>query len=152
MTVVPIHYNTSSDFKKQELSVVLEHSLRDGRTVGDVFGFRFSTIAIQEDLEVDLVKMVSSEARKAYAELKVPCIVEHAGLVFKKYLATGYPGGLTKPMWNTLGDSFLSETGSAGAECVARAVIAYCDGTKIHAFIGETQGRLSSEYLGDRKF
>jgi len=55
-------------------------------------------------------------------------------------------------MWNTLGDRFVEETHSAGRKARAVAAIGYCDGMRVHTFIGETVGTLSSEPRGDRAF
>ena len=101
---------------------------------------------------MDLNVMVRAEVEAAYSVLKVPCIVEHAGLIFADYLSAGYPGGLTKPMWNTLLQEFPRETHSAGRKAVARAVVGYCDGQRIQTFVGETSGTLASEPRGDREF
>jgi inosine/xanthosine triphosphate pyrophosphatase family protein len=96
--------------------------------------------------------MVSAEVVSAYSQLKVPCIVEHAGLIFDEYRDRSHPGGLTKPMWNTLADRFVAETGSAGRRAVARAVIAYCDGKEVRTLIGEREGKIADEPRGSRKF
>ena len=88
----------------------------------------------------------------AYSDIKVPCIVEHAGLIFEGYDSESYPGGLTKPMWNALGDKFLAETKSAGRRATARAVVAYCDGKSVQTFVGETVGNLSDTARGSRGF
>ena len=50
--------------------------------------------------------MVRQEVKAAYAQLSIPCIVEHAGLIFADYKDHNYPGGLTKPMWNALGAAY----------------------------------------------
>lgn len=148
-----IHYVTSSKFKQEECKLFAKTELlEDGRRVSDVFEFVFRTESIKEMLEVDLQVMVQAEVVDAYSQIKVPCIVEHAGLIFDKYKSEGYPGGLTKPMWNTLGDRFLSETNSGKQRVIARAVIAYCDGKSVQTFIGETSGRLSEKPRGARKF
>lgn len=133
---------------------ILEESLKlsDGKLVKDVFSFHIYPNNIYERLEVDLLKMVSYEVREAYNQIKIPCIVEHAGLIFEKYQSIGYPGGLTKPMWNTLGNDFLLETNSAGKRVIARAVIGYCDGREIRTFIGETHGIFSHSPKGSRDF
>jgi XTP/dITP diphosphohydrolase len=96
--------------------------------------------------------MVQAEVTNAYSQIRVPCIVEHAGLIFEEYRALSYPGGLTKPMWNALGDAFIEETQSAGRKAIARAVVAYCDGKSVTTFIGETRGTLASKPRGRRKF
>lgn len=153
MKKIPINYVTSSNFKRDECNVFCEVArLSDGRRVSDVFDFHIRNAAITEVLEVDLYVLVQNEVAKAYQQVKVPCIVEHAGLIFEDYVEKGYPGGLTKPMWNALGDDFVRETGSAGRRARARAVIGYCDGKSIRTFDGETNGMISESPRGDRKF
>ena len=150
---IDITYVTSSEYKREENAILVEHAtLADGRAVGELFNFRFRTLAVKELLESDIVHMVEAEVASAYSVLKVPCIVEHAGLIFADYAAQSYPGGLTKPMWNTLSGDFVRETNSANRSAVARAVVAYCDGMTVHTFIGETQGKIASEPRGSREF
>ena len=151
--MIRIVYATSSSYKREEVSILgAKLRLGDGSSVVDHFEFQLRDVDIKETLEVDLDVMVRAEVIAAYRQLRVPCIVEHAGLIFADYLADGYPGGLTKPMWNTLGDRFAEETHSAGRRATARAVIGYCDGRSIVTFVGETQGRLSNEPRGERAF
>jgi inosine/xanthosine triphosphate pyrophosphatase family protein len=146
-------YVTSSTFKREENRVFTsECSLLDGASVGDLFRFQLQHLDIKEVLEVRLEAMVSAEVKAAYARLRVPCIVEHAGLIFEDYADQSYPGGLTKPMWNTLGDKFIIETHSAGRRAIAKAVVAYCDGMSVHTFIGETNGILADAPRGERHF
>jgi len=146
-------YITSSEFKQHENEVFQEVcGLTDGKTIKDVFEFEIQPHKISERLEVKLEDLVMSEVIEAYDMIKVPCIVEHAGLIFEKYKKENYPGGLTKPMWNTLGSRFVEETNSANQKVVAKAVVAYCDGMKIKTFVGETNGTLVSKPRGSRKF
>lgn len=148
-----ISYVTSSSFKREENALFSQRAkLRDGTAVKDVLTFHVRSLPINEPLEVDLRVMVQSEVTKAYGQIRVPCIVEHAGLVFSDYSAAGYPGGLTKPMWNALGARFLEETHSSGRRATARAVVAYCDGKSVHTFVGETEGTLATEPRGGREF
>jgi inosine/xanthosine triphosphate pyrophosphatase family protein len=109
-------------------------------------------VPIKEILEVDLQLMVQAEVTSAYSQIRIPCIVEHAGLIFEEYKKDSYPGGLTKPMWDTLKDRFVEETKSAGRRAIARAVIAYCDGKGVRTFVGETKGELASRPRGNRAF
>ncbi len=146
-------YVTSSAFKQEENAVFVEHCrLDDGRVVGDVFEFDIRRVPIQEILNVDLRVMVAAEVVSAYSQLKVPCIVEHAGLIFEEYLDASYPGGLTKPMWDTLKQGFVDETNSANRKAIARAVVAYCDGMTVKTFVGETRGTIAEQPRGDREF
>lgn len=148
---IRIVYVTSSAHKKEENDVFVKHSMLDAdNAVRDIFEFDIRPVPIQEILNVDLKVMVSAEAVSAYSQVKVPCIVEHAGLVFSEYLS--YPGGLTKPMWDTLKDRFVDETRSAGRRAIARAVIAYCDGKTVRTFVGERTGRIADKPFGKREF
>ena len=148
-----IVYVTSNPFKREENDLFVKScNLSDGTPVKDRFEFQIRSLAIKEILEVSLEVIVQEEVVNAYSQLKVPCIVEHAGLIFEGYEKDSYPGGLTKPMWNTLGDRFLSETNSAGRPAVARSVVAYCDGMSVKTFIGETSGQLADKPQGSRDF
>jgi inosine/xanthosine triphosphate pyrophosphatase family protein len=150
---IRVVYVTSSKFKKEENEAFLrECVLHDGRRVNDVFEFDIRPVPIQEIPNVDLAVMVSAEVVSAYSQLKVPCIVEHAGLIFSEYADRSYPGGLTKPMWDTLRDRFVDETKSAGRLAIARAVVAYCDGKQVQTFVGERAGTIADTPRGGRQF
>lgn len=147
-----VTYVTSSRYKREENAILQSKALLpDGTPVSDVFTFDFRELTIAELLEVDITVMVQAEVTQAYSMIKVPCVVEHAGLIFDDF-GSAYPGGLTKPMWNTLGPRFVEETHSAGRQVTARAVVAYCDGMSVKTFIGETKGSLAKEPRGTRQF
>ncbi len=148
-----ITYVTSSEFKAKEIEVLAEHGrLADGTNIGDLFEFYIRPVPIKEVLEVDIATMVIAEVTKAYSVIRVPCIVEHAGLIFSDYADKSYPGGLTKAMWNALGDNFVNETGAKGRKAIAKAVIAYCDGMRVATFTGERQGTIAEAPRGTRAF
>ena len=148
-----IVYVTSSRFKEEENKVFVANcKLANGSSVKDMFEFEIRKVPITEMLEVDLCVMVQAEVTNAYSQIKVPCIVEHAGLIFQDYEDKSYPGGLTKPMWNALGENFIQETHSAGRRAIARAVVAYCDGKSVQTFTGETKGVLANSPRGARRF
>lgn len=150
---IRIVYVTNSSFKREENAIFEKHcTLEDGKLVREVFEFDIRPVPIQEILNVDLKVMVAAEVVSAYSQLKVPCIVEHAGLIFSDYSRSSYPGGLTKPMWDTLRDKFVDETGSAGRSAIARAVIAYCDGKTVRTFVGERAGKIADKPKGKREF
>jgi inosine/xanthosine triphosphate pyrophosphatase family protein len=150
---IKVTYVTSSRFKKEENSVfVTSCHLKDSRSVADVFEFEIREVPIAELLEVKLEVMVQAEVVNAYSQIRIPCIVEHAGLIFDNYKDRSYPGGLTKPMWDTLGDDFIKETNSENRRVIARAVVAYCDGKSVKTFVGETVGALAEAPRGNREF
>jgi inosine/xanthosine triphosphate pyrophosphatase family protein len=146
-------YVTSSQYKREESDILVQQcKFADGVSVSDEFEFDYRVVSIQETLEVDLERIVKEEVQKAYAQIKVPCIVEHAGLIFQDFLTQSYPGGLTKAMWNALEGRFVQETNSGGRLAIARAVIAYCDGMTVRTFVGETQGKIADHPKGKREF
>jgi XTP/dITP diphosphohydrolase len=148
---IHIDYVTKNDYKAQENKILARDcTLRDGTTVGEVFEFDIRRVQIKEVLEIDLKAMVTAEVTEAYSQIKVPCIVEHAGLIFDGYDL--YPGGLTKPMWDFLNEKFIDETHSSGRRAVARAVIGYCDGRNVQTFVGDTAGTISDRPRGNRQF
>jgi XTP/dITP diphosphohydrolase len=150
---VKVVYVTSSSFKEAENAIFVDQcTLSDGTPVKDRFEFQIRRVSISEILEVDIRVMVQAEVTNAYSQIRVPCIVEHAGLIFQDYTNLSYPGGLTKPMWNTLGNNFVKETNSAGRRAIARAVIAYCDGMTVQTFVGETLGTIADAPRGSRAF
>ncbi|WP_421979465.1 non-canonical purine NTP pyrophosphatase [Roseibium sp.] len=143
-----IFYATRSKFKDEELSIISEldfvNEFGENCRIGDAIDFHVSDIPTEEPLEIDLEQMVRHKARSAYKRILAPCIVEHAGLILEKNEGSGFPGGLTQPMWDALGpDGFLDRIGCGGERAIARAVVGYCDGMSIHTFIGETKGQLA---------
>jgi inosine/xanthosine triphosphate pyrophosphatase family protein len=143
-------YVTSSEHKRRENEIFVANCKVDGALVRELFTFDIRSVQIKEILEVDIALMVRQEVIQAYKQIKEPCIVEHAGLIFDGY--SSYPGGLTKPMWNVLGTNFISETQASGRRARARAVVAYCDGQKVMTFVGETEGTISDRPRGTRQF
>lgn len=150
-------YVTSSPFKEAENKILVDSvKLSDGTPVSDVFRFDIRQVRVQENLEIRLETLVEEEAVEAYLALKVPLVVEHAGLIFEDYLRLPpdqqYPAGLTKPMWDALGDTFIEETGSSGRSAAAVAVVAHCDGQKVKTFRAETAGHIADRPRGGREF
>lgn len=147
---IRVVYVTSSEYKQRENDVFTAKCKFDSRPVGDSLCFDIRSVQIKEVLEVDIALMVRQEVVQAYKQIKEPCIVEHAGLIFDGY--ADYPGGLTKPMWNVLSDNFITETKASGRRVRAKAVVAYCDGQKVLTFTGETQGTIAERPRGSRQF
>jgi XTP/dITP diphosphohydrolase len=146
-------YVTSSSHKQEENRAFVKHcTLDDGTPIKRLVAFEFREKPVLQILEVDIAKMVAEGVAKAYSQIRVPCIVEYAGLIFDRYRADSYPGGLTKAMWNALGDRFVAETNCSGSRATARAVIGYCDGMRVHTFTGDTTGTIATRPRGPREF
>lgn len=152
-----IFYATRSTFKDEELSIIANAEFTDGfgvtRRIGDVIDFRVSAAPTEEPLEIDIEEMVRHKARSAYKRILAPCIVEHAGLILEKNADSGFPGGLTQPMWDALGPAgFIDRIGCGSERAIARAVVGYCDGMSTYTFVGETVGQLADAPTGGRGF
>lgn len=158
MKKIKIVFATTSPFKREEIETVLAScDFTDvdnvARKVGERYEIEFSAVRTDEPLEIDLVTMVRHKALSAYRSLLVPCMVEHAGIILEAHTAKGFPGGLTQPMWDSLGpEDFLRRTGAARESAIARAVFGVCDGMGIYTFVGETRGTISNEPRGSRQF
>lgn len=159
-------YYTTSSYKKEEIKEISKTffvRIPDGDSevevkIAEVFNFDFGGEDIAEILNPNIEEMVLSKASKAYESVKVPCLVEHAGLIFADYKNESYPGGLTQPMWDVLANNgqnpekFISELNGAGRAVIARAVVGYCDGKHIETFVGETKGTIAEIPRGERRF
>lgn len=153
---IKIVYCSWSDFKKEEWSLAKDHLELDsqaGRMLGELFQLEFRNVPTSEPLLCDLEAMVKSKIESAYRNVQVPCIVEHAGLILEGYEDKSFPGGLTQPMWDSLGaEKFVACCSSLSSKAIARAVVGYCDGMNVQTFAGETRGSLCSAPRGDRTF
>src|SRR5262245_29888836 len=158
MAATPIRliYCSWSPFKKEEWEAAkgtLELSSRTGTKLGDLFDLEFRDVPTSEPLLCNLEDMVRFKVESAYRSVRVPCIVEHAGLILEGYEGKSFPGGLTQPMWDALdADRFVASCSPLTVSAIARAVVGYCDGLNIRTFVGETKGALSSAPKGSRAF
>lgn len=158
MSTSPVRliYCSWSPFKKEEWNCIkddFELDSRPGRKLGQIFQFEFRSVPTTEPLLCDLEKMVRFKVESAYRSVKVPCIVEHAGLVLEGYEDKSFPGGLTQPMWDALDPQrFVASCSALTTRATARAVVGYCDGMNIDTFVGETKGSLSAVPKGNRAF
>ena len=150
-------YCSWSEFKRQEWSAARESiELSIGGksfTLGQLIELDFINVSTSEPLLRDLEKMVIAKAESAYRAVKVPCLVEHAGLILQGFEDQSYPGGLTQPMWDALTpEEFVASCSTLSKKAIARAVIGYCDGLSIRTFVGETSGTLADAPRGSRQF
>src|SRR4051794_4910504 len=120
MAKIVVLYCSSSPFKKQEWEAIKSHfSLPDAEGVPtplyQLFDLQFQGASLREPLLCDLRAVVREKAISAYEAVRVPCIVEHAGLIFDHLSTHNYPGGLTQPMWDALAaEGFVRMKGVAG--------------------------------------
>jgi inosine/xanthosine triphosphate pyrophosphatase family protein len=150
---IKIIYCSWSPFKKEEWEAAKGSFELSGVKLGQLFDLEFRDVPTSEPLLCDLEAMVRFKVESAYREVRVPCIVEHAGLVLDGYQAKSFPGGLTQPMWDALdADRFVASCSPLTTRAIARAVVGYCDGLNIRTFVGETEGVLTATPKGGRTF
>jgi len=153
---IGIVYCSWSEYKKEEWHAIkdaFELDSMPGAKLGELFELDFREVSTAEPLLCDLEKMVRFKAESAYRAVRVPCIVEHAGLILEGYQAESFPGGLTQPMWDALGAQlFVASCSPLTKRATARAVIGYCDGMGLETFVGETTGSFSDMPKGSRTF
>ncbi len=137
-----VYFVTINEFKANEVGHYLRGSGADLQVI---------KYPIQEILNIDLSVVVRDKVLKAYRNLGRPCVVEHGGLRIDAL--RGLPGGLSKVVWDTVGDKICSflEPGDSRA-ATAQSVVGYCDGQRVHLLVGETRGTVAERSRGDYKF
>jgi hypothetical protein len=137
---ISVIYCSWSPYKKEEWSCikdVFQLDEKPGYRLGQLFNLEFRKVPTTEPLLCDLESMVRFKVESAYRSVRVPCIVEHAGLVLEGYEMKSFPGGLTQPMWDALDAArFVASCSTLSTRAIARAVIGYCDGMNIKTFVG----------------
>jgi len=102
-------------------------------------------------MHLELEIIVRDKLLKAYKQFGLPCIVEHGAILIDSL--NKLPGGISKVVWDNIEDKIckLILPGEPRT-ATAKSVIGYCDGKRVHLFIGETKGKVAEEAKGDRKF
>lgn len=105
---------------------------------------------LQEVLSVDLDLVSRHKTLVAFKTLRLPLFCEHGALSISAL--DGLPGTLSKIFFDTLGDR-LCDIIPPGAtrDAVARSAVTYCDGRRLHTFIGEVGGSIPLRGQGPRK-
>jgi XTP/dITP diphosphohydrolase len=139
---VKLFFVTVNEFKARELG----YYLRD-----DGIDLQIVNYPIQEILHLDLRMITRHKILAAYRYLGRPCAVEHGGLLIDAL--GGLPGGLSKVVWDTVGDKICGFLGTEDSRAAtAQSVVGFCDGKKVHLYSGETRGTISEHARGDYAF
>lgn len=131
-----------------------KHKIREAQNIlkeHDITVIPFSE-KIEELQTADTEKLVKDKVLKAFKKIGRPIFVEHTGL-YLEYI-NNLPGGLTQMFWDSLEADKFSELfgNSSNTKAVAKTMIGYCDGKKVHYFQGEIEGKISSNPKGNRNF
>lgn len=106
---------------------------------------------LSEVLSLDIELVSREKARAAFGRLQTPLFCEHGALEIDAL--SGLPGTLSKVFYESLGDRIcdLLPIG-APRTAVASAAITYCDGRRMHTFVGSMPGLISPRGRGSREF
>lgn len=138
-----IRFLSGNTYKISEASAIL-------KPVGfDVVGVNIDDPELQTS---DVDKLVREKTLRAFHKLGYPIFVEQTGLSLS--MLNGFPGGLTRVFWDSLGPEKMCELFGRGSDTgvEARTRIGYCDGRRVHQFEGMVRGRIAAEPRGDRSF
>lgn len=137
-----LYFNTVNEFKIIEIREIFKSCK---------IRISFLNNNITEILAADIHDVILAKAAEAYEICKVPVIVEHGALGIN-YL-NGFPGALSKPMWDLLNDKIckLIPPGE-DRSATAYSGVCFCDGQKRQVFIGETVGKISEGGRGTNGF
>lgn len=138
-----IYFLSSNQYKIKEVESILS---ADGIKVIPV------SQKIDEIQNDDMQTIARDKALKAFKCIARPILVEQTGLLIDQF--GNLPGGLTQIFWDSLQadkfSDFFSKNGAA--KVLAKTVLAYCDGKKIHVFEGEIEGNIVNPPRGDSAF
>lgn len=107
---------------------------------------------LPEIQSLDLREVVEDKARRAYAILGTPVLVEDVSVTF--HALKKLPGPLIKWFLETLGNEGLCKLLDGYDDRSARAEVmfAYCDGEDVEVFHGSVEGTVAQNPRGDTKF
>ncbi|MEX0811587.1 MAG: non-canonical purine NTP pyrophosphatase [Chitinophagales bacterium] len=133
---------TSNKYKTQEISEIAKpYNIK-------IIGHDCKIEELQTDNRFNLIK---NKVLKAFEEIKIPVIVDHASLEIDSL--NGMPGPLTQLFWDRLKGDLCNISMTLGMP-TAKAIctIGYCDGKMIHTEEAQVTGKISSSPKGSRKF
>jgi XTP/dITP diphosphohydrolase len=138
-----IRFVSSNTYKIEEVTAILAPV---GVTVIP------TAIKIEEIQTNDVAKLVKDKLIKAFREIGRPLFVEHTGLYIDGL--NGLPAGLTQVFWDSLlADRFAEIVSNfPNPRLVAKTVLGYCDGKRLHFFEGEIAGHVPRTPAGNRDF
>jgi len=142
MSIDKLYFNTVNEFKIREIKAIFRSCQ---------VPLSFLNEHVTEILSENVERVIWAKAAEAYKLCKVPVVVEHGSLVID-YL-NGFPGALSKPMWDLLNDKIciLIPPGE-NRNATAYSGVCYCDGRKRLVFIDKTPGRISEVGRGVNGF
>jgi non-canonical purine NTP pyrophosphatase (RdgB/HAM1 family) len=107
---------------------------------------------LPEIQSLSLREVVEDKARRAFAEIGEPVLVEDVSVIFNAL--EGLPGPLIKWFDQTLGNEGMCRLldGYNDRGAITEVQFAYCDGEHVQVFSGEVKGTIAKEPRGSGGF
>ena len=106
---------------------------------------------MKELQSMDVEEVAVDKARKAYAKIRKPLIVEDTGLCIAAL--NGFPGALSSWVETSIGnDGICGMVRGKGRQAYAETCAVFFDGKSIKAFTGRTSGTIISHPKGKNGF
>lgn len=137
-----LFFNTTNDYKWEEAELIAQ----DFETIE----LRRLKMPVVEVNSLDIEFVGRQKVLQVFKRYQVPVFVEHGALNIG-YLK-GLPGPLSEPFWDVLGGDICSLIPDDDRACVARSVVAYCDGRKVSVLVSDVNGTIADEARGERAF
>lgn len=127
---------TSNKGKVQEIEDILKIPLD------------FASLEIDEVQSMDLEYVVRKKAEAAFKILKRPVIVDDVGVYLDAL--NSFPGPFVKYVYKLVGNKKLLNLlkNEKNRKLTVMCAVAYCDGKKVHTFVGSVKGSLSRKEIG----
>lgn len=109
-------------------------------------------IELPEIQSLSLREVVTDKARRAFAEVGEPVLVEDVSVVFNAL--KGLPGPFIKWFDKTIGNEGMCRLldGYDDRSAVTEVEFAYCDGKHVHIFSGKVHGTIAEHPRGEGGF
>jgi non-canonical purine NTP pyrophosphatase (RdgB/HAM1 family) len=112
---------------------------------------RHESLDIEEIQTLDQQSLTRDKARKAWAALKKPILIDDGAIYFARY--NNFPGPLAKFVAQGLGFEGLKRIIEDGDRATRVLYLAYCDGGEPVLFEGRSEGTLViPDEIGDPRF
>jgi XTP/dITP diphosphohydrolase len=110
---------------------------------------KIANIEVDEVQSMDLEYVARRKAQAAFEQIGKPIVVDDVGFYIDAL--NGFPGPFAKYFLQTLGNVRLLELlkKEENRRVVVKSAVGYHDGKKIHVFVGEVRGTLSTEERGE---
>ena len=111
-----------------------------------------ATAELTEVQSLDVAHVAARKAAGAYAQLRVPVLVDDTGLTIHAW--NGLPGALVAWFLNTVGPHGILDMAAeiTDRRATASAALGYADATGVRVFTGTVDGSLATEPRGTSGF